>query len=97
MRLIIILVMKEWKHAHKMKQIPHASGRMGATGNDSPRCRIFFILLSLLLHAEFVVVVVVVVVCMYFLGCCGCCMHVILSGGCVLLGLCVYGMSFFVS
>ena len=61
--------------------------------NDSPRCRSFVLLL--LLHM--CVFVVADVVACVFLECCCCCMHVSLSCGCVLLGLCVCGVSFFIS
>ena len=96
-RLTIILAMKEWKHVHKTKQIPHTSVRMGAMANDSPRCRIFYCccccccicVCLLLLHA-----------CFFggwgggvLLLLCAC----VLSCNCVLLGLCVCGVSFFIS
>ena len=56
--------------------------------NDSPRCRYsFFIVVVVVAYVFFGVVVVVA----FWWWCC--CMHVFLPCGCVLLGLCVCGVS----
>ena len=60
----------ERMQSQKLKEYPsypHASGRMGAMANDSPRCRYSFLLLLLLLLLH-TCVVVVVVACVCFLG-----------------------------